>query len=169
MFLFYTFFDRLPKMLFRTYPNRLCVALARPFRLIYLILRPMVAVLESSSRLLLRWRGGTAFTGRLFGNREELRQVMQESEQAFTSEERAMIKRVLTSFFGPKTRAISNNSRGALRSSKSNSSGSKAPAAARHQKVVCEAAKRQRKKLSAWASAARKAASGSRARQRRGQ
>src|SRR6266436_4861036 len=85
VFLFYTFFDLLPKMLFRTYPNRLCVALARPFRFIYLLLRPMVAVVESSSRLLLRWRGGTVFTGRLFGNREELRQVMQESEQAFSS------------------------------------------------------------------------------------
>src|SRR5205823_5185363 len=95
VFLFYAFFDLLPKMLFRTYPNRLCVGLARQFRLISLILRPMVAVVESSSRLLLRWRGGTVFTGRLFGNREELRQVMQESEQAFTSEERAMIKRVL--------------------------------------------------------------------------
>ena len=95
VFLFYAFFDLLPKMLFRAYPNRFCVALARPFRLIYLLLRPLVAVVESTSRLLLRWRGGTAFTGRLFGNREELRQVMQESEQAFTSEERAMIKGVL--------------------------------------------------------------------------
>jgi putative hemolysin len=95
VFLFYAFFDLLPKMLFRTYPNRLSVGLARPFRLIYLLLRPMVALVESSSRALLRWRGGTVFTGRLFGNREELRQVMQESEQAFTSEERTMIKRVL--------------------------------------------------------------------------
>ena len=32
VFLFYTFFDLLPKMLFRTYPNRLCLGLARPFR-----------------------------------------------------------------------------------------------------------------------------------------
>jgi putative hemolysin len=35
------------------------------------------------------------FTGRLFGNREELRLVMQESAQVFSSEERAMINRVL--------------------------------------------------------------------------
>ena len=47
------------------------------------------------SRLLLRWTGGKVFTGHLFGNREELRLVMQESAQAFTSEERAMINRVL--------------------------------------------------------------------------
>src|SRR2546429_5468239 len=30
VFLFYALFDLLPKMLFRTYPNRLCIALARP-------------------------------------------------------------------------------------------------------------------------------------------
>jgi CBS domain containing-hemolysin-like protein len=95
VFLFYAFFDLLPKMLFRTFPNRLCISLARPFRLIYLVLRPLVALLESFSGALLRWRGGRVFTGRLFGNREELRLVMQESAQAFTSEERSMINRVL--------------------------------------------------------------------------
>src|SRR5438045_3588841 len=32
VFFFYAFFDLLPKMLFRTHPNRLCLMLARPFR-----------------------------------------------------------------------------------------------------------------------------------------
>jgi CBS domain containing-hemolysin-like protein len=95
VFLFYAFFDLLPKMLFRLYPNRLCVLLARPFRFIHLALRPLVALVETFSSALLRWRGGKAFTGHLFGNREELRLVMQESAQAFTSEERTMINRVL--------------------------------------------------------------------------
>jgi CBS domain containing-hemolysin-like protein len=95
VFLFYAFFDLLPKMLFRMYPNRLCVLLARPFRFIHLGLRPLVALVETFSSALLRWRGGKAFTGHLFGNREELRLVMQESAQAFTSEERTMINRVL--------------------------------------------------------------------------
>ena len=95
VFLFYTFFDLLPKMLFRMYPNRLCVLLARPFRFIHLALRPLVALVEAFSSALLRWRGGKVFTGHLFGNREELRLVMQESAQAFTSEERTMINRVL--------------------------------------------------------------------------
>ncbi|HOC54514.1 MAG TPA: CNNM domain-containing protein [Verrucomicrobiota bacterium] len=95
VFLFYTFFDLLPKMLFRTYPNRLCVALARPFRLVHLALRPLVALVEAFSGALLRWRGGKVFTGRLFGNREELRLLMQESAQGLTSEERTMINRVL--------------------------------------------------------------------------
>ena len=95
VFLFYAFFDLLPKMLFRMYPNRLCVLLARPFRFIHLALRPLVALVETFSSVLLWWRGGKAFTSHLFGNREELRLVMQESAPTFTSEERTMINRVL--------------------------------------------------------------------------
>jgi CBS domain containing-hemolysin-like protein len=95
VFLFYGFFDLLPKMLFRTYPNRLCVLLARPFRGLHLALWPFVALVEWASGLVLRWRGGKVFTGHLFGNREELRLVMQESAQDLTTEERAMINRVL--------------------------------------------------------------------------
>jgi len=95
VFLFYTFFDLLPKMLFRTFPTRLCMLLARPFRLIHLLLRPLVRVVEKVSGMLLRWRGGKVFTGHLFGNREELRLILQESAQAFTSEEKVMINRVL--------------------------------------------------------------------------
>jgi CBS domain containing-hemolysin-like protein len=95
VFLFYTFFDLLPKMLFRMYPTRLCLLLARPFRLIHLVLRPLVAMVEAFSGALLRLRGSKAFTGHLFGNREELRLVMQESAQVFSSEERTMINRVL--------------------------------------------------------------------------
>lgn len=95
VFLFYAFFDLLPKILFRSFPNRLCMLLAQPFRAIDFLLRPLVALMEWFSELLLRWRGGKTFTGHLFGNREELRLVMQESAQGFTSEERAMINRVL--------------------------------------------------------------------------
>src|ERR1019366_6955368 len=95
VFLFYTFCDLLPKMLFRIYPNRLCMAMARPFRLVHLMLRPLVGLVEWLSGALLRWTGGKVFTGHLFGNREELRFVMQESAQALTTEERTMINRVL--------------------------------------------------------------------------
>lgn len=92
---FYVFFDLLPKMLFRSYPNRLCMFSARPFRILHLLLRPLVALVERISDALLRRRGGKTFTGHLFGNREELRQLMQESAQGLTTEERAMISRVL--------------------------------------------------------------------------
>jgi CBS domain containing-hemolysin-like protein len=95
VFLFYTLFDLLPKMLFRLFPNRLCLICSRPFRFIHLLLRPLVWLVEGISALLLRWTGGKAFTGHLFGNREELRFIMQESGGTLTTEERAMINRVL--------------------------------------------------------------------------
>ncbi len=93
--LFYAVSDLLPKMLFRSYPTRLCILLVRPFQLVHLVLRPLVSVVEWASGLLLRWRGGKVFTGRLFGNREELRLFMQESSPTLTTEERSMINRVL--------------------------------------------------------------------------
>ena len=95
VFLFYALFDLLPKMLFRAHPNQLCLSAARVFRPVHFVLRPLVALVETSAAGALRWTGGHAFTGRPFGNREEMRAVMQESAQAFTTGERAMINRVL--------------------------------------------------------------------------
>jgi putative hemolysin len=95
VFLFYAFFDLLPKMLFRAHANSLCLSAARVFRPIYFLLSPLVLIVEDISQTILRWSGGRVFTGRLFGNREEMRAVMQESAQALTSAERAMINRVL--------------------------------------------------------------------------
>jgi CBS domain containing-hemolysin-like protein len=92
---FYAFFDLLPKTIFRKFPNRLCMFFARPFRTLHTVLRPLVALVEWVSALFIRWRGGDTFTGRLFGSREELRMIMQESAQGLSSEERSMIDRVL--------------------------------------------------------------------------
>src|SRR5947208_8396929 len=93
--LFYALFELLPKTLFRLYPNRLCMAMALPFGLFHVILKPVVALMEIFSASLLRWSGGRRFTGHLFGNRDEFRFVMQESAQNLSSEERRMINRVL--------------------------------------------------------------------------
>ncbi len=95
VFLFYALFDLLPKMLFRAYPNQLCLSSANLFRPIQFVLGPLVLIVEEVSGVLLRWTGGRAMTGRLFGNREEMLAVMQESAQALTTDERAMINRVL--------------------------------------------------------------------------
>ncbi|HEV2329812.1 MAG TPA: CNNM domain-containing protein [Verrucomicrobiae bacterium] len=95
VFLFYALFDLLPKMLFRAQPNALCLGTANIFRIFYFALTPLVLVVEGVSTTILRWTGGRAFTGQLFGNREEMRAFMQESAQSFTSDERAMINRVL--------------------------------------------------------------------------
>src|SRR5437868_11500996 len=82
-------------MLFRLYPNRLCMAFTLPFRLIHFALRPLVSLMSLFAQSLLRWSGGRRFTGRLFGSRDELRILMQESAQGLTREERAMINHVL--------------------------------------------------------------------------
>ena len=95
VFLFYALFDLLPKMLFRTYPNQLCLSAANLFRPIHFVLGPLVLFVADVSRAMLRWTGGQALTGRLFGNREEMLAVMQESAQALTTDERAMVNRVL--------------------------------------------------------------------------
>jgi putative hemolysin len=71
------------------------MAVALPFRGVHLVLQPLVALMALFAGGLLRWSGGKRFTGRLFGSREELRQIMQESAHNLTSDERAMINRVL--------------------------------------------------------------------------
>lgn len=95
VFLFYALFDLLPKMLFRAQPNALCLGTANIFRILYFGLGPLVLVVESISKMILYWTGGRAFSGQLFGNREEMRAFMQESAQSLTSDERTMINRVL--------------------------------------------------------------------------
>lgn len=95
VFVFYALCDLLPKMLFQKFPNRLCMAMARPFRFVHIALKPLVALVEWGSVRFLRWTGGTTFKGQIFGNREEFRLVMQETAQGFTTEERVMINRVL--------------------------------------------------------------------------
>ena len=92
---FYAACELFPKMLFRLHPNRLCLALALPFGFVHAVLKPVVAPMALLSSVLLRWTGGRPFTGHLFGNRDELRLVMQESAQGLTGEERRMINRVL--------------------------------------------------------------------------
>jgi CBS domain containing-hemolysin-like protein len=94
-FAFYMFCDLLPKMLFRQFPNRLCLYLADPFRLLHLVLSPLVWVIEKFANWVGQLAGGGVFTGQMFANRDEFRLVMQESAQGLTPEERTMIQRVL--------------------------------------------------------------------------
>jgi magnesium and cobalt exporter, CNNM family len=93
VFLFYVLFDLLPKMLFRAFPDQLCMRSARFFRWISVPLSPLVSLVEGVSNTLLRLTGGRAFTGRLFGSRDEMRAVMRES--APSAAEHTMINRVL--------------------------------------------------------------------------
>jgi len=95
IFLFFILCELLPKTLFRMFPNRLCLFLARPFRVIHAVLLPLVALAAWFSAKLLPWTGGKVFTGRLSGGRDELRFVMQESSHSLSVEEKGMINRVL--------------------------------------------------------------------------
>lgn len=95
VFAFYVVCELAPKTLFQRYPTRLSLALALPFRLVHRLLAPLVAVVSWFSRGLLYWTGGRAYTGRLFGSRDELRFMMQEAAPNLTHEEKTMINRVL--------------------------------------------------------------------------
>ncbi len=92
---FYALCELFPKMLFRLYPNRLCLLFSRLFSVLHFVLRPIVALLRWLSTGMLRWSGGQTFQPQIFGTREELRVLMQESAQELSSEERGMINRVL--------------------------------------------------------------------------
>jgi putative hemolysin len=94
-FVFYMVCDLLPKILFRQFPNRLCLYLAGPFRLVHLVLSPLVWVIEKFANWVGQLAGGQVFTGQMFANRDEFRLVMQESAQGLTAEERTMIQSVL--------------------------------------------------------------------------
>ncbi len=82
-------------MLFRAHPNSLCLSAANLFWYVNLMLSPLVVIVRGRFQNHLEMTGGQAFTGRVFGSREEMRAVMQESSSAFTSDERTMINRVL--------------------------------------------------------------------------
>jgi putative hemolysin len=92
---FFVVSEIIPKTLFGMFPNRLCLMLVGPFRVVKFFLKPIVIIVELLAGGILRSTGGRAFAGNTFANREELRWLMQESEQGFTSEERAMISRVM--------------------------------------------------------------------------
>ncbi len=87
--------DLLPKTLFRRFPDRLCLALVPAFRVVHLGLAPWVALTERFARGLLRVTRGSAYTGRLFGNRDEFRALMREQGGSLTRTEQTLINRVM--------------------------------------------------------------------------
>jgi putative hemolysin len=93
--LFYVFCDLLPKMFFRQRPNQLCLLFVAPFRLLHALLRPLVRLLSRLAHYLQRRQSRVHQAARLFGTRDELRLVIEESDQALTSDERRMISSVL--------------------------------------------------------------------------
>jgi len=94
VFLFHAMADLLPKMIFQTYPNRLCLLAVRPFRVLHTLLSPLVGLLQFASRLLMPRDESRQGHG-LASSREEFRLTLQETSEGLTSDERQMIGRVL--------------------------------------------------------------------------
>jgi len=93
--LYYASFELLPKTIFRAFPNRLCMFMAAPFGLIHFLFSPLVALLMVVVGSFPQGSGAARIFGYVFGSREEMRWVMQESAPGLTPEERVMINRVL--------------------------------------------------------------------------
>jgi CBS domain containing-hemolysin-like protein len=93
-FVFYAFCDLFPKTLFRRFPNRLCLVMSAPFRVLHIALVPIVSLVEGIANLLLRWTGGRTYKGHVFSSRQELRLLLEDTSDSLTSEERGMIARV---------------------------------------------------------------------------
>ena len=68
VFLFYALFDLLPKMLFRAYPNQLCLSAANLFRPVHFVLSPLVSMVER------RVQDDAALDGRAGVHRPAVRQ-----------------------------------------------------------------------------------------------
>ena len=95
LIVFYAVCDLFPKLLFRMYPNRTCMAAVVPFQIIHLLMTPLASLIQRFSDLFLRWTGGKVYTGKVFNSRRELRMAMQDTAEGLSSEERSMIARVL--------------------------------------------------------------------------
>jgi CBS domain containing-hemolysin-like protein len=91
----YVVCDLLPKTLFRRFPNWICLHLVLPFRAVHFALSPLVALTEQFARTVLHVTRGSAFTGRLFGNRDEFRALMQEEAGVLSKTEQNLINRIL--------------------------------------------------------------------------
>ncbi|MCX8155376.1 MAG: CNNM domain-containing protein [Verrucomicrobiae bacterium] len=92
---FYGLCDLLPKVMFRLFPTRLCLLLAPLFNVARGLLAPLVKLVTWLAEGLAQRSGGRRFTGRLFASRDELRYFVEEHASSLTTEERAMIQRVL--------------------------------------------------------------------------
>jgi putative hemolysin len=95
VFVLYVFGDLFPKTLFRRYPNRLSLLLARPFQVVAAALWPLVRVTAWMAQALVRWTGGRRFTGDVFGDRGALEQAMADTAAGLGDDERALVTRVV--------------------------------------------------------------------------
>ena len=95
VFTLYTLCDLLPKKLFSRFPDKLSLAVARPFRAVQITLTPFVGLTQALFGKTLAGAVGQPMTKRLFRNRNELKKLMEDSGDSLSDEERTMISQVL--------------------------------------------------------------------------
>ncbi len=95
IFTLYTFCDLLPKKLFSRFPEKLSLAIARPFRVTQFLLAPFVSLIQALFGNTLAGAIGQPLAKRLFSNREELKKLMEDSDDGLSDGERTMISQVL--------------------------------------------------------------------------
>ena len=95
VFLLFTFCDLLPKKLFSRFPDKLSIAVARPFRAVQITLTPFVRLTQALFGNTLAGAVGPPLAKRLFKNREEIKKQMEDSDDSLSDEERTMISQVL--------------------------------------------------------------------------
>ena len=95
VFTLYTLCDLLPKKLFSRFPDKLSLAVARPFRAVQITLTPFVGLTQALFGKTLAGAFGQPMTKRLFRNRDELKKLMEDSGDSLSDEERTMISQVL--------------------------------------------------------------------------
>ena len=95
VFTLFTFCDLLPKKLFSRFPDKLSLAVARPFRAVQITLTPFVSLIQALFGNTLAGAVGQPLAKRLFSNREELKKLMEDSDDSLSDEERTMISQVL--------------------------------------------------------------------------
>ena len=95
VFLLFTVCNLLPKKLFSLLPDKLSLAVARPFRVIQFMLAPLVSLIKALFGKTLTGALGQTLAKPLFRNREELKKLMEDSDDSLSDEERTMISQVL--------------------------------------------------------------------------
>ena len=95
MFAFYTFFDLLPKMLVRRFPNRLTILLTYPFELFFTLLAPVVGIISRIKSRTGNTSENSSDAITPFQNRDDLKRIMQESEANLRPDEKKLITRIM--------------------------------------------------------------------------
>tara|TARA_B100001559_G_C16463868_1_gene605526 strand:+ start:441 stop:1400 length:960 start_codon:yes stop_codon:yes gene_type:complete len=95
LFILFTFCDLLPKTLFGKFPNRLCLTVAKPFKIIQTILTPLVSFFYQILGNAFKNSASQPLASQLFRNRKELKILMEESNDSLSDQERFMISQVV--------------------------------------------------------------------------